>query len=75
MAQAAMPETECDAATYRERALSAQERALAAPTPGLAALWRELAERYFELADQVEQPNALRFPHKLHAGHGGPVLL
>jgi hypothetical protein len=71
MAKYAMPETQCDAATYRERALSAQERAAAASSPGLSALWLELAERYFELADQVDSPAALRFPHKLHASHGG----
>jgi hypothetical protein len=75
MPETTMPETKWDAATYRERALGAQERAAGAPSPGLAALWLELAERYFELADQVEQPDALRFPHKLHASPGGRALL
>ncbi|HSS13400.1 MAG TPA: hypothetical protein VLL04_05890 [Rhizomicrobium sp.] len=71
----ALAEIPCDAAGYRERALAAQKRAAEAPTTNLAALWLELAERYFDLADQVEQPAALRFPHKLHAGHSGRPLL
>ena len=64
-----------DAAAYRERALMAQEKAAEAPTEGLKTLWLELAERYFELADQVEPDAELRFPHKLHAPHGGGRIL
>jgi len=64
-----------DAAAYRERALMAQEKAAEAPTEGLKTLWLELAERYFELADQVEPDAELRFPHKLHALHGGGRIL
>ena len=72
-----MAEKEWDARAYRERALMAQNRAAEAPTEGLKALWLELAERYFELADQVDGDceSALHFPHKLHAPHGGRILL
>lgn len=72
-----MAEMEWDAGAYRERALMAQKKAAEAPTEGLKTLWLELAERYFELADQADADTerALRLPHKLHAPHGGRILL
>jgi hypothetical protein len=72
-----MAETQWDCDAYRQRGLMAQEKAAEAPTEGLKTLWLELAERYFEMADQIagEEDPSLRLPHKLHAPHGGRILL